>query len=169
MPAFDDYGVFWLEEPFPAHDYRDYKIASTLGRVPLAAGENHFTRFEYTRLVEDGAVRFAQSDLSKTGGITEVCRIAALCSAWKITLNPHTSATGINMAASIHMLAAADNAGYFEGDVAAYNPFRDNFGGIPYALDQNGCVRPLEEPGIGIVVDEDFLAAHPLIDGPCYV
>ena len=46
MPAFDDYGVFWLEEPFPAHDYRDYKIASTLGRVPLAAGENHFTRFE---------------------------------------------------------------------------------------------------------------------------
>jgi len=169
MPAFDDYGVFWLEEPFPAHDYRDYKIASTLGRVPLAAGENHFTRFEYTRLVGDGAVRFAQPDLSKTGGITEACRIAALCSAWKITLNPHTSATGINMAASIHMLAAADNAGYFEGDVAAYNPFRDNFGGIPYALDQNGCVRPLEEPGIGIVVDEDFLAAHPLIDGPCYV
>ena len=110
MPAFDDYGVFWLEEPFPAHDYRDYKIASTLGRVPLAAGENHFARFEYTRLVEDSAVRFAQPDLSKTGGITEACRIAALCSAWKITLNPHTSATGINMAASIHMLAAADNA-----------------------------------------------------------
>ncbi|MFP6716356.1 MAG: enolase C-terminal domain-like protein, partial [Alphaproteobacteria bacterium] len=52
------------------------KIASTLGRVPLAAGENHFTRFEYTRLVEGGAVRFAQPDLSKTGGITEACRIA---------------------------------------------------------------------------------------------
>ena len=79
------------------------------------------------------------------------------------------SELALGMAASIHMPAAADNAGYFEGDVAAYNPFRDNFGGIPYALDQNGCVRPLEEPGIGIVVNEDFLAAHPLIDGPCYV
>ena len=169
MPAFDDCRVAWLEEPFPAHDYSDYKIASTLGRVPLAAGENHFTRYEYTRLIEDGAVRFAQPDLSKTGGITESCRIAALCSAWKITFNPHTSATSINMAASIHMLASVDNPGYFEGDVATYNPFRDSLGVKPYVLDKEGCVQPLEEPGIGIPVDEDFLAKHPLIEGPCYV
>ena len=67
------------------------------------------------------------------------------------------------------MLAAVDNSGYFEGDVAAYNPFRDHLGGIPYKLDLNGCVEPLDQPGIGLVVDEKFLAAHPLIDGPCYV
>ncbi len=169
MPAFEDVNVTWLEEPFPALDYRDYKIAATLGRVPLAAGENHFTRFEFTRMIEDGAVRFAQPDLSKTGGITESLRIAALCSAWKIPFNPHTSATGINMAASIHMLASVDNAGYFEGDVATYNPFRDELGGTPYQLDQNGRVSPLDEPGIGLDLDEKFLAAHPLIDGPCYV
>jgi len=36
-------------------------------------------------------------------------------------------------------------------------------------MDALGCVRPLEAPGIGIEVDEDFIAAHPLIDGPCYV
>ena len=169
MPAFAEANVDWLEEPFPALDYRDYKIAATLGRVPLAAGENHFTRFEFTRMIEDGAVRFAQPDLSKTGGITESLRISALCSAWKISFNPHTSATGLNMAASIHMLASVDNAGYFEGDVAAFNPFRDELGGQPYQLDNNGHVLPLEGPGIGIDVDENFLAAHPLIDGPCYV
>jgi len=169
MPAFAEANVAWLEEPFPALDYRDYKIAATLGRVPLAAGENHFTRFEFTRMIEDGAVRFAQPDLSKTGGITESLRISALCSAWKISFNPHTSATGLNMAASIHMLASVDNAGYFEGDVAAFNPFRDELGGQPYQLDKNGHVLPLEAPGIGIDVDENFLAAHPLIDGPCYV
>ena len=169
MPAFEEANVAWLEEPFPALDYRDYKIAATLGRVPLAAGENHFTRFEFTRMIEDGAVRFAQPDLSKTGGITESLRISALCSAWKISCNPHTSATGLNMAASIHLLASIDNAGYFEGDVAAYNPFRDELGGQPYQLDHTGQVLPLEGPGIGIVVDEKFLASHPLIDGPCYV
>ena len=169
MPAFEEANVAWLEEPFPALDYRDYKIAATLGHVPLAAGENHFTRFEFTRMIEDGAVRFAQPDLSKTGGITESLRISALCSAWKISCNPHTSATGLNMAASIHLLASVDNAGYFEGDVAAYNPFRDELGGKPYQLDHTGQVLPLEGPGIGIVVDENFLASHPLIDGPCYV
>ena len=169
MPAYEAAGVGWLEEPFPPHDYRDYKIAASLGRVPLAAGENHFTRFEFTRLIEDGAVRFAQPDLSKTGGITEAVRIAAMLSAWKISFNPHTSLTGINMACSIHALAAVDNAGYFEGDVTTYNPFRDEFGSTPYVLDASGSVCPLEAPGHGITVDEAFVAAHPLIDGPCYV
>lgn len=169
MPAYEEFGVGWLEEPFPAMDYRSYIQATKLGRVPLAAGENHFTRFEFTRLIEDRAVSFAQPDLSKTGGITESVRIAALLSAWKLSYNPHTSLTGLNMAASIHMLASVDNPGYFEGDLAAHNPFRDSLGGRPYALDADGCVRPLEAPGIGIDVDEAFVAAHPLIEGPCYV
>ena len=40
--------------------------------VPLAAGENHFTRFEFTRIIEEGTLGFVQPDLSKSGGITEV-------------------------------------------------------------------------------------------------
>jgi hypothetical protein len=39
----------------------------------------------------------------------------------------------------------------------------------PYKLDENGCVRPHEGPGIGLELDAGFLAAHPLIEGPCYV
>jgi L-alanine-DL-glutamate epimerase-like enolase superfamily enzyme len=169
MPAFEEHAVRWLEEPFPAHDYRAYREAAGFARVGLAAGENHYTRFEFTRLVEDGAVSFVQPDLSKTGGMTEALRIAALASAWKLGFNPHTSATALNMAASVHALCAVDNAGYFEGDVTTYNPFRDEMGATPYALDANGCVHPLEAPGIGIEVDADFVRAHPLIDGPCYV
>ena len=169
MPAYEECNVAWLEEPFPPHDYRAYLDAAHLGSVPLAAGENHFTRFDFTRLIEDGVVRFVQPDLSKAGGVTETMRIAAMASAWKISLNPHTSATGINMAASIHVLASVDNPGYFEGDVTKYNPFRDQIGVKPYEVDASGCVRPLEAPGHGIQIDEGFLAAHPLIDGPCYV
>lgn len=169
MPVYEDLEIGWLEEPFPPHDHRSYADAAALGTVPLAAGENHYTRFEFSRLLEDGNVGFVQPDLSKTGGVTETMRIAAMASAAKITVNPHTSATGINMAASIHLLAAVDNPGYFEGDVARHNPFRDEVGGIPYTLDADGCVRPLEGPGIGIEVDERFVAAHPLIEGPCYV
>jgi D-galactarolactone cycloisomerase len=169
MPAFEELGVGWLEEPFPPHDYREYTLAAGLGRVPLAAGENHFTRFEFARMIDDGAVRFAQPDLSKAGGITECARIATLCSAWKMTFNPHTSATGINMVASIHMLSAVDNPGYFEGDLARHNPFRDEVCGTPYEIDANGCVSPHDGPGLGIEVDEAFIAAHPLIEGPCYV
>lgn len=169
MRPFEDAAVGWLEEPFPPHDHRSYKEAKALGHVPLAAGENHFTRFEFTRALEEGTLAFVQPDLSKGGGVSEIMRIAAMASAYKISVNPHTSATGINMAASVHVLCAVDNPGLFEGDVAHHNPFRDEVGGSPYVVSKDGTVAPLERPGIGIEVDEAFVAAHPLIDGPCYV
>ncbi len=168
-PAFEACTIGWLEEPFPPHDHGLYAEAAAKTSVPLAAGENHYTRFEFTRMIEDGAVRYAQPDLSKTGGVTEGMRIAAMCSAWKLSFNPHTSATGINMAVSIHALASVDMPGYYEADVAKHNPFRDHIGGTADALDEQGCVRPLEAPGHGIAVDEAFVDAHPLIEGPCYV
>ncbi|OLC17588.1 MAG: mandelate racemase [Candidatus Rokubacteria bacterium 13_1_40CM_69_27] len=170
MPGFEAQGVGWLEEPFPAHDHRSYAMAATFGRVPLAAGENHYTRFEFTRLIEDRVISILQPDLSKTGGVTEALRIAALASAWKLSINPHTSMTGLNMAASIHFLAAIDNGGYFEGDVSKGNLFRDQLvSPAPYQIGPDGCVRPLEAPGIGLEVDEKFLAAHPVIEGPGYI
>ena len=169
MPALEANRVRWLEEPFAPHDHRSYADAARLGRVPLAAGENHYTRYEFTRVIEDGSITILQPDLSKTGGITEALRIAAMASGWKLQINPHTLLTGINMAASIHLLASIDNAGYFEADVAAENPFRDELCTPALTVSSNGTVRPHEAPGLGVEVDEKFLQAYPLIDGPAYV
>ena len=116
--------------------------------MPLAAGENHYTRFEFNRVIEDGAITILQPDLSKTGGITEVLRIAALASAWKLPINPHSSMTGLNMAATIHFLCAIDNGGYFEGDVSR-QPVPRRTGGQALRGGKDGCVRPLEKPGRG--------------------
>jgi L-alanine-DL-glutamate epimerase-like enolase superfamily enzyme len=169
MPALDEHDIGWLEEPFPAHDYLSYREAARYGRTPLAAGENHYTRFEFNRVIEDGAITILQPDLSKTGGITEALRIAALASSWKLPIHPHTSMTGINMAATIHFLTAIENGGYFEADISKNNLFRDKLVSTPYRIDKDGNVAPLEAPGIGVDVDEGFLEAHPVIEGPAYV
>lgn len=170
MPAYDEMNVGWLEEPFPAHDLGLYRRASMLGRTPLAAGENHYTRYEFDPLIASEAVGFVQPDLSKAGGITESLKIAAIASARRLSINPHTSATAVNMATSISFLCGIDNPGYFEADLTAYNPFRDNMTDKPpYTLDSEGCVSALEGVGIGLRIDEAFVAAHPLIEGPCYV
>jgi L-alanine-DL-glutamate epimerase-like enolase superfamily enzyme len=169
-PVLASHRVVWLEEPFPAHDYRSYREARNYSRLPLAAGENHYTRFEFDRVIEDGSITILQPDLSKTGGITEALRVAALASTWKLPIHPHTSMTAINMAASVHFLAAIENAGYFEADVSCNNLFRDELvHQTPFRIDNGGFTRPLEAPGIGLEVDEQFLAAHPVIEGPAYV
>ncbi|NMI01777.1 mandelate racemase/muconate lactonizing enzyme family protein [Pseudonocardia acidicola] len=169
-PGLREHRVGWLEEPFPPHDHRRYATAASFLGVPLAAGENHYTRFEFHRVIEDGAISVLQPDLSKAGGITEVARIAALASAWKLPVHPHTSATGLNTAATIHLLAAVDNGGYFEADVSPDNLFREQLTSEAFRVNPaDGTVRPLDKPGLGVEVDEDFLAAHPVIEGPGFV
>ncbi|MBT5108858.1 MAG: mandelate racemase/muconate lactonizing enzyme family protein, partial [Rhodospirillaceae bacterium] len=138
-------------------------------RTPLAAGENHYTRYEFHRMIEDGCMTVVQPDLSKTGGVTEALRIAALASAWKLTINPHTSLTGLNVAAGIHLLCSIDNPGYFEADISRHNPFRDDLCDWRAEVDSDGFVHPPEKPGLGVEFDEDQLRAFPLIDGPGYV
>ena len=169
LPVLADIKAGWLEEPFACNDFASYRAAAAItSLVPIAAGENHFTRFEFAQMLEAGAVQVWQPDLSKTGGITEGIRIAAIASAWRIPVNAHSSATGINHAATLHFLAATENTGYFEACVSEFNPLRDMFGKT-YTIGADGCVEPLDKPGIGVEVDESLFAKYPLIDGPGYV
>lgn len=169
IPALEEARVAWLEEPFSALDFGAYREASRIaGRVPIAAGENHYTRYDFARLLEDRSVSIFQPDLSKTGGITEGLRIAAMASAFGIPVHPHSSATGLNHAASAHFLAAIDNGGYFEACVSSFNPLRDMFG-RSFEIGKDGCIEPLDRPGIGLEIDERVFADYPAIDGPGYV
>ncbi len=38
MPVLEALDIAWLEEPFPQHDMRSYKIAAGFGKTPLALG-----------------------------------------------------------------------------------------------------------------------------------
>lgn len=169
IPALDEAGVGWLEEPFSPHDITGYRTARTYGRLPFAAGENHYTKTEFARLIDDELVTVLQPDLSKAGGITETLRIAAMAAAKGLIVHPHSSMTGINAAATVHLLCAIDNGGLFEADVSVVNRFRDDLVANPCPVSADGTVVPPEGPGLGIEVDEAFLHHHPPISGPAYV
>jgi L-alanine-DL-glutamate epimerase-like enolase superfamily enzyme len=169
MPVLADIKAGWLEEPFACNDFSSYREAAKItSLVPIAAGENHYGRFEFAQLREAGAVQIWQPDLSKCGGITEGLAIAAMASAYRIPMHTHSSATGINHAATIHFMAAIENSGYFEACVSHFNPLRDMFG-TTFEIGADGCVEPLDKPGIGLEIDESLFAKYPLIDGPGYV
>ena len=169
LPVLAEIKAGWLEEPFACNDFSSYREAAKItSLVPIAAGENHYGRFEFAQLREAGAVQIWQPDLSKCGGITEGLAIAAMASAYRIPMHTHSSATGINHAATIHFMAAIENSGYFEACVSHFNPLRDMFG-TTFEIGADGCVEPLDKPGIGLEIDESLFAKYPLIDGPGYV
>jgi len=168
LPVLTEAGAGWLEEPFPPYQDRRWRAAAKIATVPLAGGENCYTRYDFQRLLDAGCVSVVQPDLSRCGGITEALRVAALASAADLQVCTHGCHTGLNMAASVHYLASIDNARYFEGDGSTDNPLRTSACSASYDLRPDGTVTPLEGPGLGVEVDEDFVRAHPVTEGPAW-
>jgi L-alanine-DL-glutamate epimerase-like enolase superfamily enzyme len=169
LPGLEECGVSWIEEPFPPDAIRDYALAAGRTRIPLAAGENHFLRYQARQLLEAEAVHILQPDASKAGGVTETKKIADLAAAFRRPFAPHTSMSGLNAAASLHLLSACPNALIYEADVAPRNPFRDELTSPVGQIGPDGCVEPPAGPGLGVEVDEAVFARYPAIPGPCYV
>lgn len=168
LPALEECGVYWLEEPFTPDNIADYARVNARTSIPLAGGENHFTRYQARQLLETGAVDIVQPDPCKSGGITECKKIADLASAYRRSFAPHTGMSGIDGAACLHLLCAVQNALVYESDCAAFNPFRDELvSGGPVLVD--GHVQPTDEPGLGVAVDESLFDKLPGIPGPCYI
>jgi D-galactarolactone cycloisomerase len=167
--AFESLAVGWLEEPFPAHDYRSYLALGRSELLPVAAGENHYLRFDFERLADDDVVRVWQPDLSKCGGLTEALRIARLADEHGILVHPHTSVTGLNIAATLHFLAAIPNGGYFEADYSRHNPLRTALCAPVVTVDAAGQCRPPDGAGLGVAIDEALLAHYPVVRGAGYV
>jgi D-galactarolactone cycloisomerase len=151
LPVLASAGAGWLEEPFPPYLDRAWRAAAVLAApyLPLAAGENCYTRYDFQRMIDLGAVSVLQPDLSRCGGITEALRIAALALGAGLAVCTHGCHTGLNFAASVHFLASIGNARYFEADGSTDNPLRTVACSPSYELSADGTVLPLEGPGLG--------------------
>ena len=110
-----------------------------------------------------GRTEFAPAEVRAAdcrAGIARVRRGLPVCT--------HGCHTGLNFAASVHYLASIENAWYFEADGSTDNPLRTTACSPAYTLSPDGTVLPLEGPGLGVDVDEDYLRAHPLTAGPAW-
>lgn len=159
--------LVWLEEPFTPDNLPAYRRLRDAIRTPLAAGENHFTRFELRAMIEERLIEYVQADCCKTGGVSEIMKIASMADAWGLQFAPHTSASALSTAASLAVLTAAPNGCIYEADVSPTNAFRDALGTIFPITD--GMIEPTDAPGLGVEVDPAIIARHPFRKGASYV
>ena len=157
----------WLEEPFPPDNLPGYRRLQEVMAIPLAAGENHFTRHELRTLISESIVQYVQADCCKAGGISELMKIGALASTWHLAVAPHTSASVLSTAASLAVLSALPNGTWYEADVSRVNAFRDELGiGAPQVVD--GYIEASDRPGLGVEIDESVIDRYPVILGASY-
>ena len=48
----EEFDIFWFEEPVAPDDYRGHKLVADATSIPIAAGENEFTRYGFRDLIE---------------------------------------------------------------------------------------------------------------------
>ena len=164
----EEHRVYWLEEPFTPDNLPAYAELRRRTHIPIAAGENHYTRQAFRDLFEARAISVCQADCTKAGGITELKKIADMAAAYHIPAAPHTSHSVISAAANVHLLSAIPNGLIYEADVAKINPFRTDLAKPALAV-KNGYIEPPDAPGLGLNIDEAMLAAYPALPGPCYI
>jgi D-galactarolactone cycloisomerase len=160
--------VMWLEEPFTPDDVGAYAELRRRTAVPIAAGENHYTRQAFRDLFERRAISICQADCTKAGGLSELKKIADMAAAWHVPMAPHTSHSVISTAVNAHLLSAIPNALIYEADVAAINPFRTDLAKPPFDV-VDGHIEPPEAPGLGLDLDLAVLERYPAVPGPCYI
>lgn len=107
--AFEDLGCYWWEEPIPADDVDGYAALADALDIPVATGENLYTRHDFARFLRRDAVDVIQPDLRRAGGPTALLQIGTMADAFR---RPYASHGGGGV--QLNIMACLPNALYLE-------------------------------------------------------
>jgi L-alanine-DL-glutamate epimerase-like enolase superfamily enzyme len=150
------FNLHWLEEPvWPPEDFAGLARVRREGGVPVAAGENACTAWEFKRLLDCGAVDLAQPSVTKVGGISEFLKVVDLATLAGAGLAPHSPYFGPGLIATVHLAAARPEVESVE--VFGCRLEVDMFGEVD--LHRGDLLVP-DGPGLGVDLDPAFLKRY---------
>ena len=153
-----DYGVGWCEDFIHPEHFDEYAAVRSASPVPVAAGEQLATIWDFERFIKMGCADIVQPDLSRCGGLTVARRIAEMAADANIDLVPHSWLTHILTHYSLQLIAALPRARFVEFNVAQ-SPLTSGIALAPYVLDGDGMIPIPDAVDGGIRIDDDFIAA----------
>ena len=146
------YDVFWFEEPLPPDDYRGHGILARSTSIPIATGENEYTRYGFRDLLAHDAAAIYNADAQILGGITEFMHVASLVSAHDLHIAPHG-----DQEIHLQLVAAIENGLIVEFYRETVDANRGRIFEETLRLDDDGCLTVPAAPGFGITPNFDFL------------
>jgi L-alanine-DL-glutamate epimerase-like enolase superfamily enzyme len=153
-----EHNLYWIEEPFWPDDYDKYAALAAAVPTPIAGGEEETTLADFERLAEKGHVEVLQPDVTRAGGISECLRVADYARRKGRRCVLHAWSTGIIKAATLHVLAAMDEAEYMEYCVQTTD-LNQKLVAEKFPL-KDGHVAIPDRPGLGIELDETMLKQY---------
>lgn len=151
----EPYDIFWLEEPVAPDDYRGHARVAQATSIPIATGENEYTRYGFRDLIDHDGAAILNADAQILGGITEFMQVAALAAAQDLHIAPH-GAQEIH----IHLVTAIPHGLILEFYRETVDPLRGQIFLEKLELDDEGYVAVPDRPGLGVTPNYELLEPH---------
>ena len=160
IPALQQAGATWLEEPFFAHAFKAYSdLSKVSGDVGLAGGEGAHTEHMAMNLIDFGGVKFIQVDSARIGGIGPSKVVADHALRNGVTFVNHTFTSHLALSASMQAFVGLESHRICEYPVEPKSVAWD-LSVEHISLNSDGEIMAPDSPGLGIRVDESALRPY---------
>ena len=156
----EPYHLFFLEDPIPVENKDGLRVLREHTTTPIAIGERYSSKYDCLPAITGQLIDYVRNGMSKSGGLTELRKIAALAEPFQVktAFQGPADIGPLAFAATVHLDLAIPNFGiqedpHFSGEV------REVFQGLPEWAD--GYYTASERPGLGVEVDEAVLRERP--------
>jgi L-alanine-DL-glutamate epimerase-like enolase superfamily enzyme len=158
--ALEPYRVQWVEEAISPESIKAQAEFAQASPVPVVSGERIYTRFGLRALLEMGGAHIVNPDLTWTGGIGELKRMATMAEAYRRPIKPHNEGGPVHHVASAHVAANVPNLYLLETIRFNYrHVFPQLVDGLPPLAREDGHARLTlpDGPGLGITLKRELL------------
>jgi len=146
----EDFDLVWYEEPVLSDDNQACAEVAREIKIPVATGENHYTRYEFRELIERKAARYLMPDVCRANGYSETLRIGHLAAAHGVAVSPH-----VVYELSIQICGALSNG--FLVELMDWMP-EDLFEELPRC--REGFISIPDKPGHGMALARGAVAKY---------
>ena len=156
--ALDANGFYWFEDPVPVSDVESIRELTRRLDTPLNMSDtSEFLLHEAANFLQLGAVRLIRGTVRKIG-ITGLKKQMSLVEGFNRVCEIGLAGNSALNAANLHVMMSSLNCTYFE----YWLPKTVHQWGVISQLEinENGNLDAPTGPGLGIELDEDWIASH---------
>lgn len=151
----EPHDIYWFEEPVAPDDYAGHARLAAATSIPIATGENEYTRYGFRDLIEHRSASIFNADATVLGGITEWMKVAALTQAHDLDIAPHG-----RQDVHVHLVAAVANGLIVEYYDNHFDPMWGEVTTETMRIDADGMLTPPDGPGLGVELNYEALERY---------
>jgi len=155
----EPYDPLWFEEPVPPDAPEEMAKVARATSIPIATGERLATKYDFARLLRHGSAAILQMNLGRVGGILEAKKIAAMAEVDHVQIAPHLYCGPVVGAANIQLATCSPNF-LIQESIERWQGFHADILKKPIRWEE-GYIVPPTDPGLGVELNEEFIARHP--------